>query len=402
VTEERTEWFRQGLMLAVFSLTVRIIGAALLGDGAPFGPDGTGAEAAVVLGGHPYPLHIALMRVTGLGALELSLASSSLACVLLWWWGQRVGLTGVGGWIAAAAPLGVIPGVLAAGDAPAIAVALAGVLLSTAGKRWELVGGALAATCVAVKPIALPCLILLLARPGSLWGAFGMLGLLRDFIRPLWAPMTQGGLLGTWWVSSEGRPPTDWFGWGLGGVEQLISAESWGLLWVFPLGVLVVLRTVSDRRLRWTALGTFFMAWAIGCLFGGRVELRYFASVFIASLAFLGPLFKMPTHRYLVAALALWPTFALVTQLAHVRSSLDEEAAVPDVLLVSWPAVDARPIFDACSTEGATHLRNMAWQLAAVAPEGSTVITDALPDGREGELFWPLLVLRPDLKVQAR
>ncbi len=94
MTPERTEWIRQALVLTVFSLMVRVVGAALLGEGAPFGPDGTGAEAAVVLGGHPYPLHIALMRVTGLGALDLSMASSTLACVLLWWWGQRVGLTG--------------------------------------------------------------------------------------------------------------------------------------------------------------------------------------------------------------------------------------------------------------------------------------------------------------------
>ena len=61
--------------------------------------------------------------------------------------------------------------------------------------------------------------------------------------------------------------------------------------------------------------------------------------------------------------------------------------------------VEADAIFQTCSTEDATRLRELAKQLAEVAPPGSTIITEPRPDGREGELFWPLKVLRPDLKV---
>jgi hypothetical protein len=45
-------------------------------------------------------------------------------------------------------------------------------------------------------------------------------------------------------------------------------------------------------------------------------------------------------------------------------------------------------------------MRLLATQIAEVAPIGATITTPARPDGREGELFWPLQVLRPDLRVQ--
>ncbi len=402
MTAERTEFVRQALVLALFALCVRIFGGVVLGQGAPFGPDGTGAEAAVYLGGHPYPMHIAMLRFFQTDALGLSMASSALSCVWLWWWGKRVGLGGLGGWIAATLPLAVLPGVLSAGDAPAIAVALAGVLLSTAGPRWSLVGGALAAACVTVKPIALPCLVLLLVRPNSIIGAFGALALLRGFIRPLWAPMHDGGLLGTWWVSSGGQPPADWLSWLAGGMAQLVGADAWGLLWVLPLAALSSGFFLKENRLRLVGVAPLIAAWMIACMFGGRIELRYLSGVVMVALPFLGPLLRSRLVVGVAVTVLLWPTFAVLTQVATVRSSLDTEAYVPDVPMVAWPQVDARPIFDACSTEDATHLRNMAWQLAAVAPEGSTVVTEALPDGREGELFWPLRVLRPDLKFQSR
>ena len=162
------------------------------------------------------------------------------------------------------------------------------------------------------------------------------------------------------------------------------------------------MRASMDRRLRWTAWGVFGVALATGSFFGGRVEMRYFAPAFMVALPFLGPLLQRYGLRTLVCVGAFWPTLALLTQLGALRAELDPDAVVPTVMVVAHPSVETRAIFDTCSTEGATHLRNMAWQLADVAPQGSTVITDALPDGREGELFWPLLVLRPDLKVQVR
>ena len=65
VTDAQTEWLRRALTLWVVAMVIRICGACLLGEGAVFGPDGTGAEAAVYLGGHPYPLHIGLLRMFG-------------------------------------------------------------------------------------------------------------------------------------------------------------------------------------------------------------------------------------------------------------------------------------------------------------------------------------------------
>jgi hypothetical protein len=354
------------------------------------------------LGGHPYPMHIVLLRFFEADTLGLSMASSTLSCVLLWWWGQRVGLGGGGGWLAATMPLAVLPGVLSAGDAPAIAVALAGVLLSTAGRRWALLGGALAAACVTVKPIALPCLVLLLARPNSIVGVLGMLALLRGFIRPLWAPMPDGGLLGTWWVSSAGQPPVAWGSWLLDGLSQLVAAESWGIVWALPVSALVAGFLLKETRLRLAGVAPLVAACGVACMFGGRIEIRYLSGALMVCLPFVGLLFRSRLMLSVVVMGLLWPTAALLTQVASVRASLDAEAQIPVVPLISWPQVDARPIFDSCSAEGATHLRNMALQLAAVAPEGSTIITDALPDGREGELFWPLRVLRPDLKFQSR
>jgi hypothetical protein len=402
VKPEETEFIQRGLILAVFALSVRIVGAAILGQGAPFGPDGTGAEAAVFLGGHPYPMHIALLHLFEADTLGLSMASGSLSCVLLWWWGHRVGLGGAGGWLAATVPLAVLPGILSAGDAPAIAVALIGVLISTAGRRWALLGGAVAAVCVTVKPIALPCLVLLLARPNSLVGVMGVLALLRGFVRPLWAPMHDGGLLGTWWVSSSGRPPDAWFGWLVDGAIELASVESWALIWMLLLSAMISVLSLGGTRLRLTGVAPIFAAWMIACMFGGRMETRYLAGAVLVCLPFVGLLLKTRSIVAGAVVVMLWPTAALVTQVADVRAALDKEALVPSVPVISWPTVDARSIFDSCSTEDATHLRNMARQLAAVAPEGSTIITDALPDGREGELFWPLRVLRPDLKFQSR
>jgi hypothetical protein len=45
-------------------------------------------------------------------------------------------------------------------------------------------------------------------------------------------------------------------------------------------------------------------------------------------------------------------------------------------------------------------MRLLARQIADVAPLGAIITTTSRPDGREGELFWPLQVLRPDIKVQ--
>ena len=72
------------------------------------------------------------------------------------------------------------------------------------------------------------------------------------------------------------------------------------------------------------------------------------------------------------------------------------------VEVVPWPEVDARALFDESSTEGASTLRAQALKLAETLPFGDTVTVERRPHGREGELVWPLLALRPDLHVRRR
>ena len=119
----------------------------------------------------------------------------------------------------------------------------------------------------------------------------------------------------------------------------------------------------------------------------------------VAALPFLGVILRDPRLVGLCCGAMTWASVALLTQVGASRAALDSHAHVPSVPILKWPAVEADAIFQTCSTEDATRLRELAKQLAEVAPPGSTIITDPRPDGREGELFWPLKVLRPDLKV---
>jgi len=402
VTPEAHEEARGCIRVILVALCVRMVGAWLLGEGAPFGPDGTGAEAAVHLGGHPYPLHIVGLQAIGGDARALSMLCGSFNCGLLWFWGRRVGLGGAGGWLAVSLPLAVLPGVLAAGDAPALTLVLLGAVMSTFGGASAVVGGIVASASVAVKPIALPAMVLLLANPISLVGAGGGLLLFRGFTRPLWSPMPEGGLLGSWWVSTEGGIPDLWVAWLSEGLWRLVDAPGWSLCSLFFLACLAALLGVREPKLRMAGIATLGAAVVVAALFGSRLELRYLSAVFVVALPFVGLMLRQGRWMAVVSIVGLWPTAALLSQLGTARAALDPQAVVPDLPVIAFPVVEVRPIFDSCSTEGATRLRNLALQLAEVAPPGSTIITDALPDGREGELFWPLRVMRPDLKVSVR
>ncbi len=396
------EELRGALRVLIFALLVRVVGAWVLGEGAPFGPDGTGAEAAFHLGGHPYPLHMAMLHLTGGSARALSIGAGALSASVLWSWGRRVGLGGTGGWLAAAAPICVLPGVLAGGDAPALLVVLVGAWVTTLGGPWALVGGALAAASVAVKPIALPALVLLVVRPRALMGAVPVLLLLHGFTRPLWHPQSDGGLLGTWWTATEGAVPSRWFHWAWNGLRTLVGAPLWAGVGLLGLGLIGAWRRRADRRWVVLGLGTVTVAWGTAALFGGRMEGRYLSAAVWAALPLVGA--ALADRRVLAALLTgllLWPTAGLLTQLGGYRQAQDSLARVPRVPVVGFP-VDPRPVFDACSTPDATRMRLLAHQIAEVAPPGATIRTPPRADGREGELFWPLQVLRPDLRVQSQ
>jgi len=391
---------RGALRVLIFALLIRVVGSWVLGEGAPFGPDGTGAEAAFHLGGHPYPLHIAMLHLTGGSARALSMAAGALTAGMLWSWGRRVGLGGLGGWLVAVAPICVLPGTLAGGDAPALAVVVAGAWVSTIGGPWRFVGGALAAASVAVKPIALPAMVLLLVRPAALLGALPVLLLLHGFTRPLWSPEPSSGLLGTWWTASQGAPPSNWLQWGWAGLGHLASLPVWAGLWLAALAVCGVWLHRLERGVIALFVGALLVTWGTAALFGGRMEVRYLSAAICASLPLAGAALR--GRRALgigLVALLLWPTAGVLTQLGEYRKAQDPLAWTPGVPAI-WFPFDPRPIFDACSTPDATRMRLLAHQIAEVAPEGATITTPPRADGREGELFWPLQILRPDLKVR--
>ncbi len=171
---------------------------------------------------------------------------------------------------------------------------------------------------------------------------------------------------------------------------------------LLPVAAFAGIMRSKDRRIQCASLGPLVGAVIVGALFGSRLELRYLGAAFVVALPYFGALLRARASLCCVCILLVWPTWALLSQLAAERAELDPEAHVPNWVVVEWPKVDTRPLFNAFSTEDATRLRKLAFQLAEVAPEGSTIITEPLPDGREGELFWPLRVLRPDLKMAVR
>lgn len=386
----------EGVALLLTALALRLAAAWTLGEGAPFGPDGTGVEAAVHLGGHLYPGHVALIAMLG-SARTVSILCGSLSCLVLWAFGKRLGLGGSGGWLAAFLPLAVLPSALAAGDAPALLVVLLGALLAT-GPGWilPLAGGALAMSSVVVKPIALPALVLLLARPRSLLGMLLALPLVATWLRPLWRPMPRGGLLGTWWQASEGAPPAGLQGW-LALVLDGLLALADQPLWVFTPLLLVALGAWlrNQRALDLACVGPLVAVWAVAALLGERLEARYLGAAMVAALPWAGAV--LPAF---LAPLLLPLSVAVITQVGAERAARDPTARVPAVPVLSWPPVDAAAIFEDSSTDGATALRQRAAELAEELPRGATVTVQRRPHGREGELLWPLKVARPDLRFE--
>lgn len=392
-------------LLLSAALGLRIAGAWTLGEGAPFGPDGTGAEAAVHLGGHLYPLHISLIGLVGDGR-TLSIIAGTLTCGLLWLYGRRLGLGSAGGWLAVALPLAVYPSCLTAGDAPALLLVVAGATLATLGRGAAVVGGALALAAVAVKPVVLPALVLLLPTPLAFVGvALGLPAALR-WLKPLVDPKVDGGMLGTWWQAGGGQPPASAGELGaqlLGGLKALIAAPLWALV---PLALIAILGAAwpwAARReaaepsplVRTSALASLVGLLAVATLFGDRLAPRYLMAPVVALLPWAGA--ALPRWS---ASVLLIPTAALLTQVAAYRAQADPTARVPKLPVMPHPPVAAGPLFDESSTEDATALRAQATELARSLPAGATVTVERRPHGREGELVWPLRVARPDINFE--
>lgn len=396
--------WRAPLGVALLALGVHGAAAWVLGPG-PFGPDGAGAQAAAALGGHPYPLHPALIGVVGSGRV-LSLLGGALAAGAAAALGARWG-AGVGAGLGVALhPLVVLVAATAGGDAPALGLALLGLALcARGGAGGAALGGLLAGLSLGVKPVTLTLLPLApaLARGGVGRGlaALGVgLGaaLWRGGLEPLWRPRPRAGLLGSWWQASAGEPPTleAWPALLVGGLEGLVALPGWTLLApALLLGAWGALRPGPERGAR-ALLAGLGLAGLLGvaALLGPVLRPRYLAAALCPLLVLAGVGLG---RAWALTLLGLAPAAALLTQLGALRA---QEEGLPPRPALPWPgALDVEGPYLDSGVCGAGELRALAAQLAVELPPGGTLALVRLRDGRQGELAWPLQAARPDLRV---
>ncbi len=390
------------VVLLLVALGVRLAAGWALGGGAPFGPDGTGAEAAVHLGGHLYPLHIVLIRVAGSAKL-VSLVAGTLTCGLLWHYGRSLKLSGAGGWLAAFLPLTVYSSVLSAGDAPALFVVVLGAVVALRSEVWSVAGGALAMVSVVVKPVALPALALFAVRLQGLIGMVLVLPFVWGWLEPLVSPRPGSGLLGSWWQANGGVPPeTPRVGGSMlkMAAKTLVTVPAWVGVWLIPVAALGAFLPAQGKRpdpppsVRLAGMLVLLAPLAVAYMFGSRLSGRYMEGAVLALLPWAG--LALPRG---FEALLLVPTAALITQVGAYRAVEDPLSGVPEYPTLVFPDVDARALFDEASTRDATGMRAEAEALARTLPQGARHAVRRLPHGREGELVWPLKVLRPDVVI---
>ena len=391
-----------GVFLA--ALAIRVVCSFFIGVGT-FGPDGTGAEASVTLGGHPDPLFPILISFFG-GVRGLSAfggAVTALACAKM---GQRLGGNPlVCGFMGACAPLLLIPSCMAGGDAPAIAFAASGVALAW----WQkpFFAGLVTGLSLGVKAIALPLWLLLPA--GLFWSqrkahfsirlVLGLLPgvlLFHDALHPLLHPRPESGILGSWWLASDGHLPAlsslPHMGWS--GFLELSTLPTWT---GHPfLGALAMWGCFKARK---KAIVAIFLL-SMGAMFftvlpmGDAIRLRYLGPASVGITVLAGVALK---DRKWVPFLFLWPSLAFASQLGNLRAQ--EEGINPRPSIPFFGAIDAEPSFEDGGICGGKELRDLAVELAERLPEGAEVAAIRLRDGREQELFWKLRLLRPDLQT---
>ena len=403
ISESRIALFG-GLML--LAMGIRVVCSFLIGSGS-FGPDGSGAEAAVHLGGHPNVLHPILIEFFGggRGLSAFSGAVTALACAKM---GQRLGGNPwVCGLMGACAPLLVMPASMAGGDSPALALAATGVALAWWQKPFS--GGLIAGLSLGVKAIALP--VLLLLPLGILWSekrttyatriVFGFLGpfiLFLSALDPLLTPRLNSGILGSWWLSSDGAPPgfSELPGMSLSALWEISTIPTWTGHPLLGLLALWGCFQVRDRKV-WSVLvisglGLFLVAF----LLGDQLRVRYLgpASIGITVVAGLG----LSRLRWLPWVF-LWPCLAFASQLGHLRSM--EEGLNPRPQMPFIGPINVELSFEEGGICGGNELRDLAVQLSESLPINSEVAAIRLRDGRENELFWRLRILRPDLQLTA-
>ncbi|MEE2751467.1 MAG: hypothetical protein VX519_08545 [Myxococcota bacterium] len=394
---------RIGPALAIF---LAALGQAWIGGGT-FGPDAAGAQASAVLGGHPYPLHPLLIRVFGTASL-LSILSAGVTVTCGIRIAIRLGASPLAaGLTLACAPLLLYPAFLGGGDAPAMAVFMAG--LSTALGGHAFLGTLLAVCSLGIKPIIAPLLLLLVLVPAlapspqktavhTLSAAVIGLVAFGFTLDPLLDPKPASGLLGSWWLASGGLPIA-WTEAPTAGIQGILSL--WGLpTWTgHPLlGLLALAGALvpgSNRRARLLVLlAGLIGVVTVASLLAEQLRPRYLgpASIPLALLASV-----TLTRAPLVALLGAWPALALASQLGGLRA-IEEGLSPPPT--VRFPGLeDVTLQYQDSSICGAEDLQSLAAQLADTAGPNQEVVALRLRDGREGNLLWPLKALRPDLKT---
>ena len=405
--------WREVTLLILVAAIVRGAGLWALGQGAPFGPDGAGIEAAVVIPGHLYPLHI--QGVSWVGSAQLlSLITGILTCPLLWLYGKRLGLSGVGGWLAAITPIALFTSTLSSGDAPALFLVTLGAALATYGPWASLAGGLIAGSSLLVKPIAFPAIILLVPLPWAWPGVAFSMAWNQTLLDPLLYPTPEHGLLGSWWSSSGGTMPDEWVPWLVEGGRNLLYAPLWSgaVLTFFAVGTWSMSRRfVRGSRmpqkeplrtlLHINSVAPLLTIVGLTALFGTDTNPRYLQAPVIASLPWVGLFLAPPSRgfsRLLFAGALLWVSAALFTQVGEERTRQDPTSHPPSLPIVPL-SIDTRAIFVDCSTPNATQMRNEAAQLAQTLPHGAEIAVEKRVNSGEGELIWPLKAARPDIVI---
>lgn len=374
---------RVGLVLLV-ALALRAVAVLWLGPG-PFGPDGPGALAAVDLGGHPYPLHPLLIGLVG-GPRLLSVLAGTLTAVCGALLGRQLGMGLLGpGLAVACAPLMLYPSALAGGDAAALSVAAVALVLA---RDRPLVAGAVFALSLLVKPVSFPLILVLAARnPLALLTALPMLA--APVLAPLVQPKPAAGLLGSWWLASNGDPVMPDLGAAL--------MRMWRLPFWTGHPVLGALAAVACRRHipRWLVAGAAVLGvFAVLAIVGDGARPRYIAAAsFPLALLAGGALARLPVLNLGL----LWPALGILSAVAALRA---HEEGLPLRPVLPFPGIDATQDYLDSGVCGATELRQMAQVLSETLPVGAQVSVLRLRDGRDGELRWPLLAARPDLELR--
>ena len=393
------------LVLMLVALGVRVAGALLIGP-SPFGPDAPGIAAAVELGGHPYPLHPLLVGLIG-GLRPTSVILGTLAVLGCARLTERLdGSPWSGGLLAACAPLFVFTSALDGGDAPALGLCALGLALAFSDK--PLGGAILCGLSLAVKPIVAPALVMLLVAPALSERplqhlarmAAGLALSIAPFhfvLDPLLAPKPRAGLLGSWFLATNGDVPSAGELFGLFGtaLETLVALPSWTGHPV--LGILATVGALLPGPHRRQRLAILVLAAGVllttTALLGEATQPRWLAAASLPLVALAGVGLRRAPPLGLVF---LPPGMAALDGLAAVRAVEDPGTTEP--IGLSWPGrIDSLAHFRDSSICGAHQLRGLVGQLSG---EEGPVYVLQLRDGREGELTWPLQVRRPDLEIR--